>query len=198
MLNYEKENYADTKLIVGLDEAGRGCCAGPLVVGCVIMPQNFNHPLIKDSKQLSQKQREEALEIILENAIETVTTIINAQEVDQLNPKQASRIGMQRCINKLNTKPELVITDFEKINDINIPQINLVKGDQLSINVAAASILAKVTRDLIMVGIDKKFPMYNFKKNKGYCTKEHEAAMSQYGICEFHRKSYKNVKKYLN
>ncbi|UUD35422.1 ribonuclease HII [Mycoplasmopsis caviae] len=197
MYDYELKNYKGVNLIAGFDEAGRGCCAGPLVVAAVILPANFKHRLIKDSKELNEKQREKAYEIITEVALEYTTYVVDANVVDELNPKQASKFGMKRCLGQLYLVPRILITDYEKIEDTFIEQINLVKGDRLSINVAAASIVAKVTRDRIMNKLHEQYPEYNWKQNKGYCTKEHEEAMEKYGVCEQHRRTYKNVAKYL-
>ncbi|WP_406617384.1 ribonuclease HII [Mycoplasmopsis adleri] len=197
MLNYEKENYKDYKLIAGCDEAGRGCCAGPLVVAAVIMNPDYVNDAINDSKQLSEPKREQLFEIIKENALSYQIKVISNKEVDELNPKAASRYGMFLAVKDLKIKPDLVITDFEKVENLDIKQINLVKGDALSFNVACASILAKVYRDHLMIDLDKKYPNYNFAKNKGYCTKDHTAAIEKYGICDEHRITYKNVKKAL-
>ncbi|WP_369085725.1 ribonuclease HII [Metamycoplasma spumans] len=198
MLKYEKEldNYKNL-IIAGTDEAGRGPSAGPLVVAACIMNKDYQNDQINDSKQLNEKTREKLFDEIIKNAIAYSIVEISADEVDRLNPKQASRIGMKQAIQNLKTKPTLVITDFEKI-DIDIEQINLVKGDALSFNVACASILAKVVRDRRMLELDKIYPQYDFKNNKGYFTKNHAQALEKFGICQEHRKSYKNVKKYLN
>ncbi len=197
MLHYEKDNYPKLKIIAGLDEAGRGCCAGPLVVACVIMPNEYINEEVNDSKKLSEPTREKLYKEIINYAIEYIIEIIPAKKVDELNPKQASRYGMKKCIIALQNKPELIITDFEKIDVKDYKQINLVKGDSISFNVACASILAKVTRDHIMLELDKKYPQYGFKKHKGYCTKMHTKALKIYGPCIEHRKTYKIVKNAL-
>ncbi|QSF13417.1 ribonuclease HII [Mycoplasma sp. Mirounga ES2805-ORL] len=198
MLNYEKELYSKHKLIAGLDEAGRGCCAGPLVVACAIMPKDYTNNTINDSKQMSPKQRNTAFDDIIKNATEYSIEIISNKEVDNLNPKQASRIGMVKCLNKLHNKPDLIITDFEKIEFNNIKVIDLIKGDSLSFNVACASILAKVTRDNIMKQYALEYPGYGFDKHKGYCTKAHNLAMEKFGITKIHRLTYRNVEEIIN
>ncbi|WP_338822705.1 ribonuclease HII [Mycoplasmopsis felifaucium] len=194
MLEYEKIYCKDYKLIAGCDEAGRGCCAGPLVVASVIMDPNYKNDEINDSKKLSESKRNMLFEEIKKNALGFSIAILDNKKVDDINPKQASKFGMYTCIKQLPLKPDLIITDYEKIEGIDIPQINLVKGDSLSFNVACASILAKVTRDRKMLEYDKIYPKYGFKKHKGYCTKDHTAALLKYGISPIHRLSYKNVK----
>ncbi len=193
MLNYELKNCKDYKLIAGVDEAGRGCCAGPLVVASVIMPKNYVNERINDSKKLSPKQREILFDEIIDNCIDYYILTLPASYVDEYNPKQSSKNGMKICIDSLNTKPEVVITDFEKIDHLDIKQINLVKGDSISFNVACASILAKVTRDRYMIKIADKYKEYEFEKHKGYCTKKHTDAIIKYGVTAEHRLTYKNV-----
>ncbi|TPR54652.1 ribonuclease HII [Metamycoplasma neophronis] len=197
MLDYEKniQNYKNL-LIAGCDEAGRGPSAGPLYIAACIMPIDYQNEKINDSKKLSEKTREKLFDEIINNAISYSIIKISANEVDALNPKQASRLGMKMAIEALSIKPDLVITDFEKI-DINITQINLIKGDEKSLNVAAASILAKVSRDRYMIELAKQYPQYDFENNKGYFTKKHAEAIAQHGICLEHRKSYKNIKPFI-
>ncbi|WP_027334033.1 ribonuclease HII [Mycoplasma elephantis] len=197
MLDYEKK-YWDNKInfICGTDEAGRGCCAGPLVCACVIFPKNYQNILINDSKKISNNKRNKLFNIIINDAIDYSIIFISSKEVDELNPKKASKLGMKRCIENLKIIPEIVITDYENI-DIKIKQDNLIKGDQKSITVAAASILAKVSRDNYMIDLDKKYPNFMFKKHKGYCTKMHNNAIKKYGITPEHRVSYKNIKSIL-
>ncbi|WP_029513149.1 ribonuclease HII [Mycoplasmopsis primatum] len=197
MLNFESIKCANYKLIAGLDEAGRGCCAGPLVVACVIMPKDYHNDLINDSKKISPKLRECLYNEIINNAIEYQIITLPASYVDKNNPKKASRDGMLKCLYNLANKPDLVITDFEHIDNLSIPQINLVKGDSISFNVACASILAKVSRDRYMNQIDSKYSVYDFKSHKGYCTQKHNAMIERYGICPEHRLTYKNVAKAL-
>ncbi len=197
MLDFEQDYWINNyNKILGCDEVGRGCCAGPLVVAAVIFPPFYQNQLINDSKKMSDLKRRELVNIIKKDALEFKYFVVDSKLVDNLNPKKASIYAMQEVIKKFNNLPDLVLTDFEKI-DLNIKQINLVKGDQKSISIAAASILAKVFRDDYMIDIAKKFPDYGFEKHKGYCTKEHQNAMEKYGVIEEHRISYKNVKHIL-
>ncbi|MCE6061948.1 ribonuclease HII [Mycoplasmopsis agalactiae] len=198
MLDYELKNFTDYKLIAGVDEAGRGCCAGPLVVASVIMPKNYNNERINDSKKLSAKQRDILFDEILNVCIDYHIVTLPSSYVDKYNPKKSSKNGMKICIDSLNTKPDLVITDFEKIDELAIKQVNLVKGDSISFNVACASILAKVTRDRYMIKIANKYKEYEFEKHKGYCTKRHTESIIQYGASPEHRLTYKNVKKAIS
>ncbi|WP_036438114.1 ribonuclease HII [Mycoplasmopsis gallinarum] len=193
--NIDEKYWKESKYILGLDEAGRGCCAGPLVVAGVIFPINYQNEMIDDSKKLTEKRRNEVFEIIKKEALKYEILVIDAKTVDKMNPKQASIWGMQEITTKLKENWNLVITDFEKLKNINeTEQLNLVKGDSLSLSVAAASILAKVTRDNLMIEeYDKKFPSWNFVKHKGYATKEHNLKIQEFGICPIHRLSYKNV-----
>ncbi|MDJ1648405.1 ribonuclease HII [Mycoplasma phocimorsus] len=195
MHNFEKE--LKQKFIVGCDEVGRGCCAGPLVASCVMLPYDFKNELINDSKKLSESNRKKLEEIIKKNAIEFYIEFIEPQIVDKLNPKASSKLAMKRCVEKFRNNIELVITDFEKI-DINLKQINLIKGDEKSLNVAAASILAKVARDEYMKEIALTYPEYHFELHKGYNTKLHQIALEKFGVTPIHRLSYKNIKKTLN
>ncbi|MCV3728517.1 ribonuclease HII [Ureaplasma miroungigenitalium] len=195
MLDFEKQYWTDHPIILGVDEVGRGCCAGPLVVCAVILPQNYTHPQIVDSKRLTPKQRAELFTIIQRDALFYHYEFISAQEVDALNPKKASQIGMQRCVIALaqKIKIDLVLTDFEPIQT-NIPQINLIHGDNLSISIAAASIMAKVIRDNYMIDLHTTYPAYGFDQHKGYVTQKHIQAIKEHGvISDVHRMSYKNV-----
>ncbi|QBF34366.1 ribonuclease HII [Mycoplasmopsis phocirhinis] len=190
-LDIEKK-YLHKNKILGIDEAGRGACAGPIVVAGVILPKKYKNNLIDDSKKISPKQRQKAFDIIKRDALAYSIKISNSDEVDKLNPKQATRKLMREIVEELNFT-NLIITDYETINDINIEQLNLVKGDSQSLTVAAASILAKVFRDNYMQNLDIKYPQFCFGKHKGYCTKLHNELIKRYGVCPEHRKSYKNV-----
>ncbi|WP_027121307.1 ribonuclease HII [Mycoplasma leonicaptivi] len=191
------ENYKNKyKRIAGCDEVGRGCLAGPLVTACVILPNNYQNTEIKDSKKLSEQKREQLFKEIEKVALEIKISIRSVEQINNSNPKKESILGMEECVNNFN-KVDFVITDYEKL-DINIPQINLIKGDNLSQSVAAASIIAKVTRDRILNEIHKKFPQYDFINNKGYGTKKHIEAIQKHGIIDgFYRTKYKPVKKLL-
>ncbi|ATZ21779.1 ribonuclease HII [Mesoplasma tabanidae] len=187
----------NTDFISGSDEAGRGAMAGPVVVASVILPSDYENTLIRDSKKLSKKQREILCEEIKTVAISYAIEIIEAGDVDILNPKQASRLGMINTITSLKPKPIISLTDAEKINIDNYNCVAFIKGDDLSQSIAAASILAKTTRDSIMIDYAKIYPKYNFDLHKGYCVKEHLQKTKQFGVLPIHRKSYKPIKDIL-
>ncbi|MBW3058183.1 ribonuclease HII [Spiroplasma poulsonii] len=186
-------SYSSTTIMAGKDEAGRGCLAGPLVVGAVILPKDYFNPAIKDSKKLTVKQRTmlatEIMNVAISYAIETMSVTM----VETLNPKQASIVGMQNAIDKLTVKPDLILTDAEKLAPSYHYQA-IIDGDNLSQSIAAALILAKVTRDNLMLEYDQTYPQYDFKNNKGYGTKKHLSALQKYGITAIHRKSYRPVR----
>lgn len=197
-LKYEKEAYDEGyQYIIGLDEAGRGPMAGPLVVGGVIFPKDYYNEAINDSKQLSEKKREELYDLIIENALAYQIEIIDVEEVDRLNVYQASKKGMLDAIQHISIHPDFALSDAMPLGDA-IPHEAIVKGDSLSISIAAASILAKVTRDRIMKEYDKVYPEYGFAKHKGYPTKQHKEALHQYGVTPIHRKTFKPVMDMLN
>lgn len=195
MKKYEKIAYQQNyRLIGGLDEVGRGCIAGPLVCALVILPKDYNNNQINDSKLLSHKKREQLAKEIISVAIDYNIQTINSSIVDKINPKQASRQGMIQCIEAITTKPDYCLIDFEKL-DLDIPSESIVKGDQKSISIAAASIIAKVYRDNIMVDLGKTYPNYGFEKHKGYLTKMHREAITKYGpIKGMHRFSYRPIR----
>ena len=199
MLDFEKKYYSkDINFIAGCDEAGRGPIAGPVVCAAVIFPKDFTSNEINDSKQLSKKKREELFNFILEHALAYNIQIIDAKTIDEINILEASRLGMTRAVKNLNHQVDLIITDYMKLYDFDVPVIDLVKGDAKAMCVAAASILAKVTRDNIMDELDKQYPNYHFAKTKGYPTKESIDAVMEFGPIEgVHRFSYKPVQKAL-
>ena len=184
------------KYIAGTDEAGRGPMAGPLVVAAVILPLGYRLDKLDDSKKLTPKVRDELFDIIMKDAIEVQVEIISVQDVDKLNVYMASKKGMTDCILAFKSPVDYVLTDCMKL-DIDIPYLDLVKGDSKSASIAAASVIAKVTRDRIMESLDEKYPMYGFKKHKGYVTKMHLEMLEKYGVSEVHRKSFAPVKKYV-
>ena len=198
-LDFEKQFYNDkVKLIVGCDEAGRGCLLGDVFAGAVILPSDFQCDLINDSKKLSEKQREEAYKIIVDNAIAYGVGRCSAEEIDKMNILNASREAMVRAINNMNHKFDMVITDAVKIKGLNVDVYPLIHGDALSLCVAAASIIAKVSRDHYCLELDKKYPEYQIAKHKGYGTKIHMEALEKYGPKKgLHRFTYAPVKKYL-
>ncbi len=187
---YEKYYWSLDKLLIGIDEAGRGPLAGPLLVAGVVFPKGYTNEEIYDSKTLSEKKREELYEIIKQDALYYEIVIVEVETIEKLNILEATREAMSRIA--LNAEVDVVLTDAMKLH-IDKEVIAIVKGDQKSISIAAASILAKVTRDKIMYRLDEKYPQYNFKNNKGYPTKQHLKALEEFGITEIHRKNYKPV-----
>ncbi|MGG8495327.1 ribonuclease HII [Tenacibaculum sp. TC6] len=187
-----KLTYSKYSLEAGTDEAGRGCLSGPVVAAAVILPSNFNHDLLNDSKQLSEKQRKIVRPYIEEHALAFGVSFIHQNEVDELNVLQASITGMHRSIDQLNIQPEFIIVDGNKFKPYKeIPHQTIVKGDAKFMSIAAASILAKTYRDEYMEKIHHEFPQYNWKKNKGYPTQEHRNAIREFGATLYHRKSFK-------
>ena len=187
-----QNNYSGKILEAGTDEAGRGCLSGPVVAAAVILPVNFEHPFLNDSKQLSEKQRKELKPFIEENAVAFGVCFVDEKEVDKINVLQASITGMQRAISELNPQPEFIIVDGNKFKSYKeIPHETIVKGDAKYLSIAAASVLAKTYRDEFMEKIHQEFPMYNWKQNKGYPTKQHRNAIREFGITEYHRKTFR-------
>ena len=198
MLDYEQQYYSDEiKFIAGCDEAGRGCLLGPVVAGAVILPKDFKCELINDSKQLNEKQREEAYQIIKEHAISWAVAEISPQEIDQINILNASRKAMILALSKLNHKYDMILTDAVKM-ETDLPFEAIIHGDAKAMCIAAASIMAKVTRDHICYELDKKYPQYQIAKHKGYGTKLHMELLDKYGPNkDIYRFSYAPVKKFL-
>ena len=201
LLKYEKELYKEgITLIAGTDEAGRGPLCGPVVAAAVILPKNYTLEGLIDSKQLSEKKRDKFYDIIVKDAISYAVGIVDAQliehihtvTIDKINIYEASRKAMLEAINGLSVKPEYVLTDAMPLSMENSKAI--IHGDALSLNIAAASVIAKVTRDKMMYELDEKYPMYGFKDHKGYPTKKHLEAIKKYGILDNYRLTYKPVK----
>ena len=198
-LQYENEAYQKGyHYIIGLDEAGRGPMAGPLVVGGVIFPKGFYDERINDSKKLTEKKREALYDFIIEKALAYDIEVISVEEVDKLNVYEASRTGMRRIIERIGVKPDFALTDAMPLGDDAIDHLSIIKGDAKSMSIGGASILAKVTRDRIMKDYAKIYPEYGFEKHKGYVTKAHKEALAKYGICPIHRRSFKPVQDVLN
>ena len=195
-LDLDKEYYAQGyRYIVGTDEAGRGCLLGPVFAAAVIWPKDLESPLINDSKKLTAKKREEAYDFIIKNAIAYGIAYVDADEIDEVNIYNASRIAMQKAIANMNHEFDLVITDAMKMPNYDKPVVDVIHGDALSMSIAAASILAKVSRDRLCDELDKKYPAYNIKKNKGYGTKDHLEALKKFGpVKHLHRFTYAPVK----
>lgn len=190
---YEYEYWNHDKLLIGIDEAGRGPIAGPLVVAGVIFPIWYENDEIYDSKALSEKKREELFEVIKKDALKYQIEIVSEEEIDKKNIYQATKDAMTKIANKLSAS--VVLTDAMPLEECQKEVIDIIKGDQKSVTIAAASILAKVTRDHIMYQLDEKYPKYDFKHNKGYPTKKHLEALEIYGATDIHRKSYAPVYK---
>ncbi len=194
---YEKEliNKGIT-LIAGVDEVGRGPLVGPVVTAAVILPINYRLEGLTDSKKLSEKKRDKFYDIIMRDAISVSIGMKDAKIIDEINIYAATKLAMIDAINGLSVKPEHVLIDAMPL-DIDIPTTSIIKGDAKSLSIAAASVIAKVTRDRMMYEMDKKYPMYHYKKNKGYPTKEHLDAINKYGIISGYRLTYGPVKDYL-
>ncbi len=188
----EKDLYhKGLKSICGIDEAGRGPLAGPVVVAGVIMPQNSMIEGINDSKKVSEKKREKLYDLIIEEAISYSVAIIGQDVIDDINILNATKSGVTKVVDELEVKPDLIIVDaLTHINTRGIPYESIIKGDAKCYNIAAASILAKVTRDRIMREWDEVYPQYGFISHKGYGTAKHIAAIKEYGLCPIHRKTF--------
>lgn len=184
--------------ICGVDEAGRGPLAGPVVVASCILPPFLRIDGINDSKQLSEKKRQELYKLIIKNAISYNIVFISEEDIDNLNIYQATKKGMLESIKGLKVKPDYALIDAMPLSELDIPHNSIIHGDARCASVAAASILAKVTRDEYMEKMDIKYPNYGFKKHKGYGTKAHIEALEKYGPCPIHRKTYAPVSKYFS
>jgi len=186
-----ESHFYEGKIEAGCDEAGRGCLAGSVYAAAVIFPPDYNNPELNDSKKLSAKKRYELRKIVERDAIAWAVGIVTAEEIDKINILNASILAMHRALDQLKVRPEAVIVDgnrFKKYRDL--PHTTIVKGDGKYLSIAAASILAKTFRDDYMDELAEQYPQYDWKSNKGYPTKKHRAAIKQYGITPFHRKSY--------
>ena len=207
-----EKNFSNFKYESGTDEAGRGCLAGPVTAAAVILTQDFQHELLNDSKQLSEKIREKLKPMIEQQAVSFAVTHLHPKEIDEINILNASMKAMQECILKLNTTPKFIIVDGNRSLNAklglkstfgkqfskaeiellkSIPNQSIIKGDSKYLSIAAASVLAKTYRDDYMYAIHEEFPMYNWKQNKGYPTKEHREAIRKYGVTKYHRMSFR-------
>ena len=185
-------HFSDHYIEAGCDEAGRGCLAGPVFAAAVIMPRGFEHPLLNDSKQLSERKRYKARTIVEEEAISWAVAQVDPKEIDEINILRASFLAMHRAIEQLEPQPELLLIDGNRFYPQNdIPFECIIKGDGKFMSIAAASILAKTYRDDYMMQIAAKFPYYDWKKNKGYPTKAHRLAIQSHGPCIHHRQSFR-------
>lgn len=184
--------FSDHAFEAGTDEAGRGCLAGPVTAAAVILPDDFSHDLLNDSKQLSEKSRDALRPLIEAQAVCYSVTHIEHHIIDEINILNASIRAMQECVQKLNPAPHFLIVDGNRFKPIkNIPHSCIIKGDSKFMSIAAASILAKTWRDEYMNRIHEEFPMYNWKQNKGYPTEEHREAIKKYGVTKYHRMSFR-------
>ena len=198
MLLYEREFWnKGFKYIAGLDEAGRGPLAGPVVAAAVIFSKQIFIPMIDDSKKLAAETREFLFGIILKEVLDYGIGISGVEEIDRINIYQASLLAMERALNNLSVRPQHLLVDGRAFTDVPIPYTTIVKGDSLCYSIAAASILAKVTRDRIMCEYDEKFPQYGFSHHKGYATQAHLDAIEEYGLCSIHRRSF-HPKRFIN
>ena len=187
---WEIEDSLNLRLICGVDEAGRGPLAGPVCAAAVILPEHLEIPGLTDSKNLSDKKRRELFPIIQEQAVAYGIGLASEAEIDEINILQATFLAMRRALDQLSVKPEIALIDGNRETDFGLPVKTVVKGDSLSANIAAASVLAKVTRDNIMVQMAETYPEYGFEIHKGYGTKAHYEALRLYGPCPFHRKTF--------
>lgn len=190
---YEKE-YESHGWICGIDEVGRGPLCGPVVASAVILPKDCQILYLNDSKKLSEKKREELYDVIMEQAIAVGVGMASPQRIDEINILQATYEAMRQAISSLKVKPAVLLNDAVTIPEVEIPQIPIIKGDAKSVSIAAASIIAKVTRDRMMVEYDRIYPGYDLASNKGYGTKVHMEALKTVGPCEIHRRTFiKNI-----
>ena len=188
------------KNIAGVDEAGRGPCAGPLVIAAVILRDPFAKELseVRDSKELTEKVRESLYDVVISQALSYSIIEISVAELDALGLHKSNLEGMRRAIAGLTLTPEYVLTDGYPIEGLTVPNLAVWKGDQVAVSISAASILAKVYRDRIMIELDKKYPGYGLAKHKGYITAAHTAALELHGVSEIHRRSFANIEKLIN
>ncbi len=194
-LRVYEEKYREFDYICGIDEVGRGPLAGPVVAGAVILPRDCRILYVNDSKQLSEKKREELYEIIMEKAVACAVGYATPERIDEINILRATYEAMREAIGKLTPQPQILLNDAVTIPGVNIRQIPIIKGDAKSITIGAASIIAKVTRDRLMVEYDKVFPEYDFAGNKGYGSAAHIEALRKYGPTPIHRRSF--IKNFL-
>ena len=183
--------HYSNKIEAGCDEAGRGCLAGPVVAAAVILKNDANYPELNDSKQLTEKKRMQLRELVMNEAVSYGIGIVTAQEIDEINILNASFLAMHRALDQLTLQPELLLIDGNRFNPYKkVKHVCIVGGDAKYQSIAAASILAKTTRDMMMVEYDKSFPVYNWKKNKGYPTPQHKQAIADYGTTSLHRMTF--------
>lgn len=185
-----ERKYENLGFVCGIDEVGRGPLAGPVVTGAVILPKDSKILYLNDSKQLSEKKREELYDVIMNEAVATAIGINSPERIDEINILQATYEAMREAVSKLDPQPDVLLNDAVTIPGIQIKQVPIIKGDAKSVSIAAASIIAKVTRDRMMVEYDKIYPEYGFAKNKGYGSAEHIEALKKYGKTPIHRNTF--------
>ncbi len=183
--------------VAGVDEAGCGCWAGPVSAAAVILPPNFRGKFVRDSKTLSEPKRDELEQLIKAKAIAWSVGFASAKEVDELNIRRAANLAMRRAIEGLVVKPQALLIDAFRVNGIDLPQKNIIRGDALVKSIVAASILAKTARDRLLYDLDQQYPGYGFAQHKGYGTKQHQEALKLQGVCIEHRMSYAPIKRIL-
>ena len=191
-MNYfeERARQRGFRLIAGIDEAGRGPLAGPVVAAAVVLPDRYSHPDINDSKKLTSRSRELLFEVIRADALAVGIGVVDSRVIDELNILRATLLAMREAVADLQVVPDCLLVDGNQSVPLEIPQETIVKGDGRSVSIAAASIVAKVSRDRIMEIYHRQFPYYNFFKNKGYGTAEHRQAIREHGFCKIHRRSF--------
>ena len=194
LYQYEKELWNNNiKYIAGVDEVGRGPLIGPVVTACVILSPDFKLEGLTDSKKLTEKKREIYYDYIMENALSVSIGMMDEKVIDEVNIYEATKLAMYQAISNSKIKPEHVLIDAMKLENLEMPSTSIIKGDAKSISIAAASVIAKVTRDRMMIELDKKYPMYGFASHKGYPTKKHIEALKEYGVLENYRKTFHPV-----
>lgn len=195
---YEKELWKSVNYVAGVDEVGRGPLIGPVVTACVILPHDFQLQGLTDSKKLTEKKRDLFYDYIMEHALSVSIGMKDEKVIDKVNIYEATKLAMYEAIEKSSITPEHVLIDAMKLENLKMPSTSIIKGDAKSISIAAASVIAKVTRDRMMYELDKRHPEYGFGKHKGYPTKQHVEAILKYGILKEHRKTFKPVSDYVN
>lgn len=194
LYQYEKELWdSGVDYVAGMDEVGRGPLIGPVVTACVILPKDFTLNGLTDSKKLSEKKREEYYDYIMGHALSVSVGMMDEKVIDEVNIYEATKLAMYQAVEKSSIKPQHILIDAMKLEKLEIPSTSIIKGDAKSISIAAASVIAKVTRDRMMIELDQKYPMYGFKSHKGYPTKKHVEAIEQYGLIDGYRKTFRPI-----
>ncbi len=194
LYQYEKQLWNNgIDYVAGMDEVGRGPLIGPVVTACVILPKDFVLEGLTDSKKLSEKKREEFYDYIVEHALSIGIGMMDEKVIDEVNIYEATKLAMYQAVANNKIKPQHILIDAMKLEKLEMPSTSIIKGDAKSISIAAASVIAKVTRDRMMIELDRKYPMYGFKSHKGYPTKKHIEAIQKYGLIDGYRKTFKPI-----